>query len=32
VFTETLSLPGVLLLAGVAESQLPPEFVEVVAV
>ena len=32
VFTETLSLPGVVLLAGLAESQVPPEFVELVAV
>jgi hypothetical protein len=32
VFTETISARGVVLLVGVADSQLPPEVVEVVAV
>jgi hypothetical protein len=32
VFTETVSARGVVPLVGVADSQLPPEVVEVVAV
>jgi hypothetical protein len=31
-FTETVSVPGLVLLAGVAESQVPPEVVEDVTV